>query len=58
MSESQRYGYSKMTDTWYRVDEWDWHDKEKGQIRAREKTEVDREEVPQHWIDATEEVAR
>lgn len=48
-----RYAYSGLTDTWYRVTEWD--DLGDGQIRAREKEQVDRDEVPQRWLDATEE---
>jgi len=50
-----RYAYSRLTDTWYEVDEWEWHDKENDQLIAKSKTEVDRENVPQKWIDAVEE---
>jgi len=50
-----RYAYSQLTDTWYRVDDWEVHNEEKGQIVAKSKTEVKREDVPQHWIDGVEE---
>jgi hypothetical protein len=52
--EDHRYGYSTLTDTWYRVDDWEVLNPEKGQIVAKSKTEVAREDVPQHWVDATE----
>lgn len=48
-----RYGYSSLTDTWYRVTEYD--DLGDGKIIAKSKEPVDREEVPQAWLDATEE---
>ncbi len=48
-----RYGYSRMTDTWYRVTEWD--DLGDGKIRAKSKEPVDREDVPQEWLEATDE---
>jgi hypothetical protein len=51
----QRYAYSKLTDTWYLVREWKVLDAEKGHILAKDKEEVDREEVPQHWLDGVEE---
>lgn len=47
-----RYGYSEMTDTWYRVD--DWEDLGDGEILATSKEEVPKEEVPQEWIDAVQ----
>jgi hypothetical protein len=50
-----RYGYSRLTDTWYRVDDWEVHNEEKGQIVAKSKNEVDRDDVPQHWINGVEE---
>lgn len=50
---NERYGYSKITDTWYRLD--DWEDLGDGKVRAKGKTEVPREEVPQEWLDATDE---
>lgn len=50
-----RYAYSKLTDTWYRVDEWEWHDKENEQLVSKSKTEVDREDVPDKWIDGVKE---
>lgn len=48
-----RFGYSMMTDTWYRVTEYD--DLGDGQIRAKSKEKVPREEVPQDVLDATTE---
>lgn len=49
---TDRYGYSQLTDTWYRVTDWD--DLGDGKIQAKSKEEVDREDVPQEWVDATE----
>lgn len=51
--DSVRYGYSQLTDTWYRVS--DWEDLGEGRIRAKAKEEVDRSEVPPEWIEATDE---
>lgn len=48
-----RYAYSALTDTWYRVTEYE--ELGDGQIRAKSKEEVPREDVPQRWLDATEE---
>jgi hypothetical protein len=48
-----RYAYSKLTDTWYRVTEYDVLDR--GRIQAREKEEVPRDEVPEAWLEAVEE---
>jgi len=48
--EGDRYAYSRLTDTWYLVDEWEWRNKSKGQIVAKSKTEVDRGDVPEKWI--------
>lgn len=50
---SERYGYSRMTDTWYRVTEWE--DLGDGKIKAKSKKRVPREDVPQEWIEATDE---
>ena len=50
---TDRYAYSQLTDTWYRVADWD--DLGDGKIQAKSKEEVAREEVPQEWIEATEE---
>jgi len=52
-SDMERYGYSRLTDTWYRVT--DWEDLGDGKIQAKSKEEVPREEVPQEWLNATEE---
>lgn len=51
--KSVRYAYSKLSDTWYRVH--DWEHVEGNRIIANSKEEVAREEVPQEWLDATEE---
>lgn len=48
-----RYAYSMLTDTWYRVTDYD--DLGDGKIVAKNKEPVDREEVPKAWLDATEE---
>jgi len=42
-----------MTGTWYRITEWEERDGE--HIVARQKEEVVREDVPQEWLDATDE---
>jgi uncharacterized Zn finger protein len=47
------YAYSPLTETWYRV--WQYDRIGDGQIRATDKEAVDRGEVPQRWIEATEE---
>jgi hypothetical protein len=51
--DNQRYGYSKLTDTWYILHDWERLEGEK--VVAKSKEEVPREEVPQKWIDATDE---
>lgn len=51
--EDTRYGYSWVTDTWYKV--YDWEDREGDMILAENKEEVPREEVPQRYLDATDE---
>ena len=51
MSETgERYAYSELTGTWYRVTEWEWVDKENGKLKAKQKTEVDKSDVPQAWL--------
>ena len=52
-TNTERYGYSILTDTWYRVTEWD--DIGDGRIQAKSKEEVPREDVPKEWLEATEE---
>ena len=52
MSESI-YAYSKLTGTWYEV--FEYEDKGDGKIVAESKREVDREDVPQEYLDATKE---
>jgi len=46
------YARSPLTGNWYRLDEYE--DLGDGKFRAKEKTEIDREDVPQQWLDATE----
>ena len=53
--EDNRYAYSRLTDTWYRVDEWEWRNEAKGQMIAKSKTEVNRDDVPQKWISGVQE---
>lgn len=47
-----RYAYSELTNTWYRVTEYD--DLGDGKIYAKSKERVGREDVPQPWLDAIE----
>jgi len=47
------YSKSPLTGKWYRVTDWD-EAGENGKIVAKSKEEVDREEVPDHWIKAIE----
>jgi len=49
----ERYAYSEVTNTWYRVTEWDGLGD--GKIQAKEKEPVDRDEVPQDVLEATDE---
>jgi len=54
MSEQEeRYGYSRLSDTWYRLDEY--VELGGGKIQAKSKTKVPREEVPQEYLENTEE---
>lgn len=48
-----RYAYSWVTDTWYRVPKYD--DLGDGKIQAKSKEEVPRDDVPQAWLNATDE---
>jgi len=47
------YAYSKVTDSWYRVSEYEQKDGDK--IIAKEKREVDKDDVPQEWINAIDD---
>lgn len=49
-----RYAKSPMTGTYYRVTAWVDHGD--GKIQAREKHEVDKDEVPQVWLEEIEDV--
>lgn len=51
--DNERFGYSRLTDTWYRVT--DWKDLGDGKIQAKSKEEVDRSDVPREWIEAVNE---
>lgn len=51
--DAERYAYSRLTDTWYIVH--DWKDLGDGKIQAKSKEQVDREDVPKEWIEATDE---
>lgn len=42
------YAYSEMTDTWYRVDDYEEAGPD-GKIVANGKTPVDESEVPERW---------
>lgn len=53
MNGNVRYGYSRMTDTWYRV--YAWKNLGDGKIQAKSKEEVSRDDVPQRWLDAVDE---
>jgi len=46
----ERYAKSPLTDAYYRVTAWVDHGD--GKIQAKEKEEVEREEVPDDWLDA------
>lgn len=50
-NDGYRYGYSQMTDTWYRVTDWEYAGD--GKIVAKSKTKVPKEEVPADWLTAT-----
>jgi len=50
---TERYGYSYLTDTWYRVTEWE--ELEGDKILATAKDEVDRAVVPRRVKEATDE---
>lgn len=47
------YGYSPFTDTWYSFSEYE--EAGDGVRVTGQKTEVDRDDVPQEWLDATDE---
>ena len=49
----EQYAYSFLTDTWYRVH--DWEDRGDGKILSQSKEEVSAEEVPDRWLDAAGE---
>lgn len=47
------YAHSELTDTWYRVTDYE-EAGPGGKIVAKSKEEVDREDVPDHWVKAIE----
>ena len=49
-----RYAKSPMTGTYYRVTKWIDHGD--GKIQAREKHEVDKDDVPQVWLEEIKDV--
>lgn len=49
------YARSPLTGAYYRVEEWVRYDD--GRIQSREKTEVDRSEVPDEWLEHLEDDA-
>ncbi|RLM53170.1 hypothetical protein DVK02_14870 [Halobellus sp. Atlit-31R] len=53
VQEGISYAKSPATGCYYRVTRWVDHGD--GKIEARQKHEVDREEVPQHWLDVLED---
>ena len=53
IAQGERYAYSRITESWYRVTAW--KDLGDGKIQAQSKEEVPREEVPKEYLDATEE---
>lgn len=52
--ETVRYGYSKLTDMWYRV--YEWVEKSDGKIQSNRKEAIPRSEVPDEVLAATNEV--
>jgi len=58
MSDSENqsgvcYAKSPVTGNWYRVTEWE--DRGDGKIVAEQKQQVDKDDVPEEWVAATEE---
>lgn len=52
-ADGTRYAYSRLTDTWYRV--YDYEHVEGEKIIANGKEEIDRDEVPAACLEATDE---
>ena len=50
LPETPVYAYSRLTDSWYLVDDYE-RAGDDGRIVAKSKQPVDRENVPQEWID-------
>lgn len=53
LPEPPVYAFSRTTETWYLVD--DYESAGDGRIVAKSKQAVDREDVPQEWLDAVDE---
>jgi len=51
-AEDPIYAKSELTDSWYRV--WEYERKDGENIIAKSKTEVSKEEVPDQWVDRIE----
>jgi len=49
----ERYAKSPLTGNYYRVTKW--IDKGDGKIQSREKEQVDREDVPEKWLEVLED---
>lgn len=56
VQQGEIFGYSDITDSWYRVTEWVGLGE--GKIQARSKERVDSDDVPQEWLDRVDEVGR
>jgi hypothetical protein len=52
-ANGDRFAYSRLTDTWYRVTEYEDHGD--GKLTAKSKTIIDRSEVPDECLAATAE---
>lgn len=48
-----RYAASPITDNIYRVT--DWEERGEGRIISKTKEPVDRDEVPEHWLEVLED---
>ncbi len=46
----ERYAYSRITDTWYRVTAWE--ECGEGKIQAKNKEPVEPSDVPDEWREA------
>lgn len=51
--QDDRYAYSRLSDTWYRVFDYEYVEGDK--IIANGKEEVPREDVPQEWLESIDD---